>query len=232
MKMQPGNSGVEDPRITQIGNKLYMCYTAFDGVHFPRVAISSISVKDFLNKKWNWTKPIIFTPKDVDDKDTCLFPEKIGGNYMILHRVGSHICADFIKSLNFEKEKVSRCIRLIAPRPGMWDSQKVGIASPPIKTDKGWLLLYHGVSDDTVYRLGAALLDLKDPSIVISRTTDFILEPEEQYEKEGQVPNVVFPCGAVIRDKKLFIYYGGADSVVAVATMNIDDLLNVLTNNK
>jgi predicted GH43/DUF377 family glycosyl hydrolase len=228
MKMKPGNSGCEDPRIVQIDDSLYMCYTAYDGIHAPGVAITSISAKDFLAHKWNWAKPVLITPQDIDDKDSCLFPAKVGDKYMILHRIESHICADFIPTLDFKTEKVTKCIQMLGPRAGMWDDVKVGIAAPPIKTDKGWLLFYHGVSSDHAYRVGAALFDLQNPTIVISRTTDYIFEPEADYEKNGIVPNVVFPCGVVLRDDLVFIYYGGADTVIGVATIKMSELLRAM----
>lgn len=225
-----GNSGCEDPRLTQIGDRIYMCYTAYDGVRPPVVAASSIGVDEFLNHQWQaWTKPIVVTPTGIDDKDTCILPEKIKGKYMILHRLGTHVCADFLDSLNFDIDKASRCIQLLGPRPGMWDSQKVGIAAPPLKTKYGWILLYHGVSKNKTYRVGAALLDLKDPTTVLSRTVSPLFEPTEQYEHEGQVPHVVFPCGAVIRDGVVYVYYGGGDSVVGVATIKLTDLVKELS---
>ena len=225
-KIEGANSGCEDPRITKIGKDLYMCYTAYDGVGPPRVAVTSIREKDFLARCWNWSKPELITPKGVDDKDTCIFPEKIGGKYLVLHRIGTDICADFLKSLDFKKETVNKCIRIFGPRPGTWDSAKVGITAPPIKTKKGWILLYHAVSEHHhSYRIGAVLLDLKDPTVVLSRSADPILEPEQPYEKEGIVPNVVFPCGMVVRNGLVYIYYGGADKVVGVATMELDILM-------
>ncbi len=229
-KLVPGgNSGCEDPRIVKIGEMLYMCYTAYDGIHSPHVAITSISAEDFLAKRWNWSKPILITPENVDDKDTCIFPEKIHDKYMVLHRVEHTMCADFLNSLDFEKDKITRCIPMLTPRPGLWDGVKVGIASPPFKTKKGWLLLYHGVSITSTYRVGAVLLDLDDPTIILGRTNAPILAPELAYEKLGQIPNVVFPCGVIERDGILFIYYGGGDSVVGVATMKVDDLLRMLS---
>ena len=86
------------------------------------------------------------TPSTVQDKDTCILPEKIKGQYMLLHRIDPMICADFLDTLDFTKTKLTRCIEIMGPRPGMWDSVKIGIAGPPIKTSKGWLLIYHGVS--------------------------------------------------------------------------------------
>jgi predicted GH43/DUF377 family glycosyl hydrolase len=228
-KIENGNSGCEDPRLTKIGNKLYMCYTAFDGVGPPRVAVTSIKEKDFLSKKFEWTKPELITPSGVDDKDTCIFSEKINGNYFVIHRIGTDICGDYLKSLDFRKERVNKCIRIFGPRPGMWDGTKVGITGPPVKTKYGWLLLYHAVSEiHHTYRVGAVLLDLKDPTIVLSRSADSIFYPEERFEKEGIVNNVVFPCGMVIRDNIVYIYYGGADKVLGIATMNIDAILGPL----
>ena len=228
-KIAGGNSGCEDPRLTKIGKNIYMCYTAFDSIGPPRVAITSITVKNFLAKKWEWEKPILITPAGFDDKDTCIFSEKTNGKYFILHRVGEEICGDYIKSLDFKKETIRKCIRIMGPRINSWDSSKVGISAPPIKTEYGWLLLYHGVSKShSTYRIGAVLLDLKDPAIVLARSADPIFEPEEQYEKVGVVNNVVFPCGMVERKGILYIYYGGADTVVGVATIELDVLLRAL----
>ena len=112
----------------------------------------------------------------------------------------------------------------------MWDGVKVGISGPPIETEKGWLLFYHGISDKGEYRVGAALLDLEDPTIVLARTAAPVFEPVEKYEKEGIIPNVVFPCGNVLRNDTVYMYYGGADYVVGVATASLSELLDVLTN--
>lgn len=228
-KVPNGNSGCEDPRVTKIGDTIYMCYTAFDGIGPPRVAITSIKEKDFLQKKWKWERPTLITPAGFDDKDTCIFPEKIKGQYFVLHRVGGEICGDYFKTLDFKKEMVKKCIRIIGPRINSWDSSKVGISAPPIKTKLGWLLLYHGISKSHhTYRVGAVMLSLEDPAIVLARTTDPIFEPEEPYEKVGIVDNVVFPCGMVLIGKLLYIYYGGADKVVGVATMELDVILKAL----
>ena len=235
-KIANGNSGCEDPRLTKIGSTIYMCYTAFDGIGPPRVAVTSITEKNFLSKNWQWEKPVIITPAGFDDKDTCIFSEKTNGKYFILHRVGNEICGDYIKTLNFKTETIRKCIRIIGPRINKWDNAKVGISAPPIKTKYGWLLLYHGISKSSnTYRLGAVLLDLNDPSTVLSRTSDPIFEPEESYEKIGIINNVVFPCGMVVKpasrggDDLLYIYYGGADTVVGVATIELDILLRALT---
>ena len=229
-KLEGANSGCEDPRITKIGKDLYMCYTAFNGIGPPRVAVTSIEEKDFLSRNWKWTKPRLITPESVDDKDACIFPDKIGGKYLILHRIGTDICGDLLKSLDFKTEMVNKCIRIFGPRPGTWDSAKVGITAPPVKTKKGWILLYHAISEHRhTYRIGAVLLDLKDPTVVLSRSADPIFSPEKQFEKEGIVSSVVFPCGMIVRNGLLYIYYGGADKVVGVATMELDILVDALT---
>ena len=229
MKKVPGNSGCEDPRIVKIGDFLYICYTAFDGIGPPRVGVSSISVKDFLARNWNWSKPSLITPSGFDDKDTCIFPEKLKDGYFIVHRIGNEVCGDYLKSLDFNSYTIKKCIRIIGPRINAWDSSKVGIAAPPIKTKYGWLMLYHGVSRmHNTYRVGAVLLDLKDPAIVLARSSEPIFEPEEGYEKNGIVNNVVFPCGMIQKGDLLYIYYGGADKVVGVATMKFSILLSAL----
>ncbi len=229
-KIANNNSGCEDPRLTKIGNNIYLCYIAYDSVNPPKVAVSIISQKDFLSHNFfKWSKPFLITPDGLDDKDTCIFPEKFKNGYFILHRANNEICGDYMKSIDNTSEKINKCIRVIGPRMNTWDSLKVGITAPPVKTKYGWLLLYHGVSKShSTYRVGALLLDLKDPAIVLSRSSDPVFVPEENYEKNGIVNNVVFPCGMIIRNKKVFIYYGGGDKVTGVATMDLSVILNAL----
>jgi beta-1,2-mannobiose phosphorylase / 1,2-beta-oligomannan phosphorylase len=222
------NSGCEDARVVRIGDRIYITYTAFDSVSSPEVAESSISIRDFLAHKWNWTPPVLITPEGVDDKDAAIFPEKIDGKYMILHRVSGHICADFVQSLNFRNEKVNRCIQIFGPRPGMWDSLKVGIAGPPLKTPAGWLLFYHGITSNHWYCLGATLLDRRDPTHVLGRTSQPIMTPVTKWEREGWIPDVVFPCGQVTMGDDIYLYYGGADHVVGVATISQAALISAL----
>lgn len=223
-----GNSGCEDPRAVVIDGRVYMTYTAYDGVRAPQGAISSISVEDFLAKKFDsWTAPFLVTPDDVDDKDLALLPQKTAdGHFMLFHRIGGRICADILSDLE-GVARVNKCIEIMGPREGMWDAAKVGVAGPPLKVDGGWLLFYHGVSRRGRYRVGAALLD-EAATTVLSRTADPIFEPIEQYEIEGEVGNVVFPCGAVIRDDTVFMYYGGGDKVVGVATASLSRILSAL----
>lgn len=224
-----GNSGCEDPRLTKIGKKIFMCYTAYNGVDVPQVALTEISERDFLKQRWDtWSKPILVTPRGVDDKDACLFPQKIKGKYWFVHRIASHVCVDQVDDLNFTPSEIDTCLEILEPRPGMWDGLKVGLAGPPHLTHAGWLFFYHGVSEDKVYRMGAALLDAKDPTNILGRTALPMFEPEEEWEIHGEIGNVVFPCGSVIRGDTIYLYYGGADKVVGVATGSLRKVLELL----
>ncbi len=223
------NSGCEDPRITLIGDTLYMLYTAYNSVSVPRIAMTSIKKSDFLSRDFTkWTEPTLISPDFVGDKDSCVFPKKIDDSYMIIHRIDPQICADFVKELSSDSAHLYRCVEMMQPRAGTWEAVRIGLAATPIETDKGYIMFYHGVAKDKTYSLGAALLDKKDPSIVLSRTVEPIFYPKENYEKFGLIPNVVFPCGAVLRDKTIFVYYGGADTVTHVATVSLDKLLGRL----
>jgi predicted GH43/DUF377 family glycosyl hydrolase len=227
-KLNPGNSGCEDARITRIDNTYYMCYTAFDAVNPPRVAMTTISVNAFKERRFDeWTTPVLISSPGTDDKDAAIFPEKINGHYVFLHRFQPNIDLCYVEHLvALDGKNFLPRNPIMRPRPGMWDDLKIGISSTPLKTKKGWLLLYHGVSsEDHRYRVGAALLDLKDPEKVIGRTDAPLFTPEMPYELEGIVPNVVFPCGSVIIGSKLVIYYGGADTVIGVATISLAKLL-------
>ncbi len=227
--IENANSGCEDPRVTLINDRIYMFYTAYDSVHVPRVAVSSINIKDFIDRNFVWDTPRIITPEGIDDKDACVFPEKINDSYLIFHRIGTDICADYTKTLDFSKDKIDTCITVLSPRNGTWDSSKVGISGPPVKTKHGWLLLYHASSKQHhTYRIGAVLLDINDPTIVLARSTDPIFEPTEDYEKIGVVNNVVFPCGMAVDKGKVYLYYGGADKVVGLASCDLDDILGPL----
>lgn len=229
-KQPDGVSGCEDARAMIINDRIYFTYTGYNGEEPPAVAISSISLSDFKKRKWDkWDTPHLISPTGIDDKDAAIFSEKINGEYMILHRIDHHVCADFVGDLDFKDHKLDRCIQMFGPRKGMWDSLKVGINGPPIKTDKGWLLFYHGINEHKQYCMGAVLLDSDDPSHVIGRSAMPIMEPEEQWELEGWIDNVVFSCGQVVRDDTIYIYYGGADTVVAVATLSLSHILNELS---
>ncbi|MDD5530188.1 MAG: glycosidase [bacterium] len=219
--------GCEDPRLTRIEDRIYMCYTAFGQVpgisrrvNSIQLGMTSISLRDFLNKRWNWEKPW-YPFFRVDNKDAFLFPERIKGKYVLYHRIPPHMWISYSNDLkNWDEAKI-----LMKIRSG-WENFKIGGGAPPIKTKKGWLIVYHGVNEKFHYQLGLAMASLDDPSKIIYRYEKPFLSPTESYEKEGLVPNVVFTCGAVVIKDTLFVYYGGADSVICVATANMKELLN------
>jgi predicted GH43/DUF377 family glycosyl hydrolase len=230
-----GYGGCEDPRVTQIEDRVFMTYVAFDGWSPPRVALTSIHIDDFLNERWNWEKPVLITKPGVVDKSGCLLPEKINDKYVFFHRVFPNIQIDFVDDLNFDgKTKFLKGEHEIKIRPDKWDSRKIGAGAPPIKTKDGWLLIYYGVDDkdDGKYLIGAMLLDLKDPTKVLHRTDSPIIEPEEHYEMNGFKPGIVYPCGAVVLKNQLMVYYGGADSHVCVATADLNKFIEDLMLDK
>lgn len=230
-KARPGNSGCEDPRLTKIGDTIYMCYTAYNA-HDPwRVAFTSIAEEDFQNKVWKFKEPILISPPGIEDKNAAIFPEMVNNAYVFFHRIDPCIWIDYVPDLEFEKNArwLSGQI-FLEPRSDKWDSEKVGISGPPVKTDKGWLLIYHGVSKkDRNYRLGALLLHPEHPNHIIARLDEPILEPETEYEMKGVRDGTVFSNGMTVKDNLLYVYYGGADQVLAVATCELDKLLFELT---
>ncbi len=226
-------AGAEDPRVTKIDDTLYMLYTAFDGL-LPRLAMTSISVADFLNRNWNaWAYPKIISPPDVADKDGILFPEKVDGRYIFIHRIEPDIILAEMEDLDFENGAFLGSIGKITPQQGTWDAVKIGVNGPPVKTDDGWIIFYHGISAiDRHYRLGVILLDLHDVTKVLGRAPYPILEPEYDFEREGIVNNVVFPCGQIVKDDTIHMYYGGADKVVCGASIRIPELLSYLKKSR
>jgi predicted GH43/DUF377 family glycosyl hydrolase len=226
-----GCGGCEDPRVTKIDNRIYMTYVAFNGYSEPRIALTSISLKNFLNHNWLWTHPVLISKPGMVTKSACILPEKINGKYVVFHRVFPDILIDFVDDLSFENGQYLKGEHKISPRSVLWwDSRKIGAGAPPIKTKDGWLLIYQAVDDKEghPYKVGAMLLDLNDPTKVLYRSSKPILVPEAWYENDGFKAGVVYPCGAVIINDTLFVYYGGADSYVCVATANIDQFLTQL----
>ncbi len=220
-----GPSGCEDPRLTLLDERLYLLYTAYDG-HDARIALSSIAPEDFLARRWDWERPIAISAPEIWDKDACLFPRRVDGKYVVIHRLSVGIWIDLVEDLRDLEEHWLGGKLLLAPRPGHWDNRKVGACGPPIETEAGWLFLYHGITEPgTVYSVGAALLDRHDPTRVIARTDAPIFEPQEDYERAGLVNNVVFPCGTVVRGQNLYVYYGGADRVIGVALADLGELV-------
>ncbi len=230
-----GYGGIEDPKLTKIDNRFYMTYVAFDGATPPRVALTSISVEDFLDKKWdNWEKPRLISAPGMVNKSATIFPEKINGKYAIFHRVYPNILVDYVEDLNFDDNKYLTGQYFIPPRKKHWDSKKLSAGAPPIRTKDGWLLIYHavGYQDSAKYKVGAMMLDHKDPTKVLYRTNNPIISPDEHYENAGHKSGVVYPCGAVVKNNDLYVYYGGADTVVCAASQNLDTFLSQMKNHK
>ncbi|MDH5450433.1 MAG: glycosidase [Candidatus Bathyarchaeota archaeon] len=214
--------GCEDPRLTLQSEQIIMAYTALrDRVsNGHQIALTSIALDDFINKRWNWGER--WTPfAGVRNKDAAILPCKVSGRYVMFHRIDPDICITYSDDL----QRWSDIKAIIGPRMGKWDCLKVGAAGPPIEINEGWLFIYHGSNFENVYRLGVLLLDKGDPEKVLYRSERPILEPTTDYERFGRVPNVVFSCGAILMDDQLLIYYGGADTVVCVATCNLSELI-------
>lgn len=228
-----GYGGIEDPRITRVGDEMVLTYVAFDGANPPRAAMSTIKVDDFLKRKWDrWTQAKLISAPGMVNKSAVAFPEKINGKYVMLHRVYPNILIDYLDDLSFDKYLVGH--HFIPPRKKFWDSKKVGAGAPPMRTKDGWLLIYQsvGYQDPGRYKIGAMMLDIDNPSKVLYRSRNPIIEPVEPYENDGFKAGVVYPCGAVIKDDELFVYYGGADSYLNGASENLDTFLYQLKHNQ
>lgn len=209
--------GCEDPRITLIEGVYYINYSSVSDLG---ISTSLAYSADFKQVE---KLGVIFAP---DNRDVCFFPEKVNGYYWALHRPAP---------LHFGKPEI-----WLAKSPDLihwgdhsllaqcssngWETMKIGGGAPMIKTDRGWLQIYHGVDKSQRYCLGALLIDANDPSSVIGRTRLPIVEPAEDYEVDGYFSNVVFSCGAIIRDNVVYLYYGAADKNMALATFSLDEL--------
>jgi len=218
--------GVEDPRIVWLDEreKYAVTYVSFSG---GGPVVSLALTEDF--QEFSRLGPLL----PPEDKDASLFPHTIDGRFMLIHRPiirgEAHIWICSSPDLNYWGDHHV----LLPTRPGWWDSQRVGLGPPPIETQDGWLLIYHGVrvtASGSLYRVGLALLDLEDPRRILCRCEDWVLAPKEDYERVGDVPGIVFPTGAILNQdaRELRLYYGAADSSVGVATANIDDVLEYI----
>ena len=207
--------GPEDPRIVKIEDTFYMMYTGYGGRFRGDFKICLASSKNLVD----WKRHGIVL--DETNKNASLFPEKIGGKYVMFHRREPDICLAYSDDLKTWYDYTI----ILKPIPDSnWENKKIGIAGPPIKTDDGWLLIYHGVNYKNHYSLGVALLDLNNLSKIIARQEQPILEPELDWEIKGHVPNVVFACGHAEIGDKILIYYAGADTVIGVAELNRKDI--------
>ncbi len=210
--------GCEDPRLTVLNGRCYMTYTAYGAIY--QIGITSISAVDLLMKRWKWGERLFPFP-NVKNKNAVIFPRKVNDRYIMCHRLDPDIYIAFSEDLRSWSDSEW----VMGPRPGYWDCVKVGAAGPPIELDEGWLLIYHGVDSNRIYRLGAALLDKENPERVKYRSQRPFLEPNEDYERIGNVPNVVFSCGSVLIGDELLVSYGGADTVIGVATFDLNEIL-------
>ena len=228
--------GCEDPRLTLIDNTLYMLYTAFDGWGSVRIALTSIALSDFKKKKWNWSKPVMISPPGEIHKNWVLFPEKINGKFAILHSISPDILIVYVDNLSeFNGSKfIKSKYHSEPPWDNSWDNMVRGVGPAPIKTSLGWLILYHSMdkNDPDRYKLGALILDKKDPKKILYHSNHPILEPDLHYENQGYKWGVIYSCGAVVKDGILFVYYGGADKFTCVATIELDELLDSLKKDK
>lgn len=212
--------GIEDPRITEIDGKFYVMYTAVSRFG-ARLALAETT--DF----HEWKR--IGLVSEPENKDGVLFPTKIGGRYVRLDRPVGNGTANVWISYSTDLVHWGDSRVVFTTRAGLWDTDRVGASAPPMATEHGWLEIYHGVknmSAGPVYRLGAVLLDLEDPSKVIGRSAIPILVPREYYERVGDVGNVVFSCGSILGpDGEVIVYYGASDTCICAGTANLDELI-------
>ncbi len=223
--------GIEDPRITYMAEEKHwvIAYTAYSrGGPVVSLAVTC----DF--KTFERLGPVM----PPENKDAALFPVRFSGRWAMIHRPvaalpspGAHIWISFSPDL---RHWGSHRMLLTARSGGFWDTKKIGLCPPPLQTDEGWLILYHGVrmtAGGAIYRLGLALLDLEDPCRVIARSDPWVFAPEADYEIFGDVGKVVFPCGWIKDKDKVRLYYGAADTCIALATADLPDLLAWLKQN-
>lgn len=248
-------STIQDPRMIKIGEYYYVTYACRhfpfgqfwvpdeERYHWPEsppdfphylktnaTLTGLLLTKDFKT----WIRAGSLTDPLLDDRDVILFPEKVNGKYVMLRRplewVGPKYGAEHPAIwISMADDLMGfRESTLLAKQEFDWEANKIGANTPPIKTRHGWLTIYHAVGEDKFYRLGALLLDLHDPTRVLCRTRDWIMEPEEDYEIDGFYRGVCFPCGKVVIGDTLFVYYGGGDKYCAVATCPLEELLDYL----
>ncbi len=215
--------GVEDPRITQIGDDYLITFVSVSRLG---ISTSLLRTTDFRTFERMGT---ILQP---DQKDAVIFPERVGGEYLALTRP---MPASFGHVLGIWLTRSPDLLHwgnhqpIALPRPGQWDEARIGASLVPIRVDRGWLELYHGADRTDRYGMGALLLDAADPSIVTARTPDPLLVPEVDYERSGFLHDVVFPSGHIdLGNGRIRVYYGAADSFLAAADFSIDDILEQL----
>ena len=213
--------GVEDPRISCIDGMYYITYSAYSK-HGVRIGLAKTTDFSSIER--------ISLITEADYRNVVIFPEKINGRYVRLDRPHSAI-SPWAIWISYSKDLIywGESELIMMPVPYHWDEMKIGPGATPIKTEHGWLSIYHGVfptMDGAIYRLGVALHALQDPAKIIGVGDSWILQPEDPWEVTGYVHNVVFTCGAIAEpDGSVKIYWGGADSVMCVGTAQLDDLV-------
>lgn len=246
----------EDPRLVKMGNLYYLTYAYRPFAPGRYWDVNKKNTIDFplddfcpTGLRWNTSQTALaissdlkrfkklgrITKYDQDNRDVIIFPEKINGRYVRLERpveqVGEKYGCDVPSIwINYSNNMLDwEEPRLLATKKEVWESKKLGGSTPPLKTDAGWLVLYHGVSSvDDTYRVGAMLLDINNPEKIIARTKNYILEPTEKYETEGFYNGCTFPTGNVVVGDTLYVYYGGADRFVCVATCKLQELIDYI----
>ncbi len=226
--------GCEDPRMVVIEGRVYVTFNMFENWKL-RVAVIAMDEEDFLAGRFDkWEGPIILSHSD-RDKNWVMFPEKIWGRFAVLHSIigedDYHVRVEYVDDL---AELAGRRFKSpdpqkISDRAIAWHVHTRSAGPPPVKTDKGWLVLYHAndAKEGHRYKLGAMLLDPADPTKILRRSAAPVLVPDEAYENNGK-PGIVYAGGAVVRNGTLYVYYGGADKVVCVATARLDSFLSSL----
>lgn len=222
--------GFEDPRIVwleELGH--YAITSTAYGPAGPAVHLSTTT--DFRSVERHGVV------KRAEDKNAALLPTRVGGKWILFHRPMTAFGTqrdEIALSRSADLISWSTAEQVLLPRPGpAWDSLRIGLGPPLIRTEQGWLLIYHGVKETVsggIYRVGLALLDLDEPTRVLRRSADWAMTPREPYDRTGDVPNVVFPCGVVHDEPSgtVRLYYGAADTSICVATARLDDLLDEL----
>ena len=218
--------GLEDPRVTEIDGTFYMCYTAYGREYQGKPTHAGGGISPMIARSKNlitWERIGSIT-RGEDDKDHVLFPRKINGRYAALHRRWPNVWIAYSDDL--QNWRPGDMAPIYGPREdNWWDCKSVGNNGVPIETKQGWLLINHAYDENHVYRLGVVLLDLDDPTRVIRRPKEPIFWPEELWELRGDVSNVVFSCANPVVDGTVYVYYGGGDHVIGLATCRLDELL-------
>ncbi|MFP4053816.1 MAG: glycosidase [Phycisphaerae bacterium] len=244
---------VEDPRVVKIDGQYIMTFVHRNytwicrptGVGIPLYVCPEGIPADDLNNyrsgvavstdRENWNVLGLITPEDLDDRDCVIFPEKIGGRYAMLRRPMNYVGPEFGTDapsmwISYSEDLLNWSdAELVAVPENDWEGGKIGAAAPPMLTDEGWLTLYHGVDENVTYRVGVMLLDRHDPTKMLARCPDFIMEPQAYYERTGLIiPNVIFPTANVVKDGTVHIYYGCTDTCISLATVELADLLGLV----